>query len=303
MKTKLNLIISTALLLAFPSIASASQLGTSISPAVITINARDSQQSADIFVENKTSQKVSYSILLVPFTSSGGNGEPILQKTIDRDYSNLFKNVVILDGNAPTTIITLAPQQKKTLKLVINLPNDLKKRDYYFSIIFTSNASEKIENSASVSIRQALGVNVLLSLGKNAQTQGEIKEFSTSNFVASEPVNFKLNVANQSQNFTTVTGNINIKNMFGQTIGSFDIEKTNILGNSERTIPAAWNEKLLLGKYTAKVEVSLSPQGPVVTNEATFIAFPYEYLILGLFLLLILYYLRSRMTSRSSSSN
>lgn len=80
--------------------------------------------------------------------------------------------------------------------------------------------------------------------------------------------------------------------MFGQTIGKVDLLPVNILKNSQRIIPdpketsftdpkASWDEKFLLGFYTARVTIGLSEEGPIYNKTVSFLAIPIE-LIAGL---------------------
>lgn len=297
---KLILLLLVTLMLK-PGSAFATPLDVSISPALITIKTDGKDElTPKIYIQNKTAQNISYNISLIPFQPSAlKNGEPVLQDVVEKDYGSLFQNIIILDDNTSVTKVDLAPQQKKTIKLVINIPPSLKDKDYYFSVVFTSSAQDKIENSTTVNISQALGVNVLLSLGDQSQPQGEIKEFSAPSFVDKDPVSFRIDVKNNSNNFITAQGNILVKNMFGQTIGSFSFKPTNVLANSERMIEnTSWNEKILFGFYRAKAEVSLSSSGPILIKETKFFAFPFKYLLLALTLFLFFLYLRLRIIKK-----
>lgn len=301
-----KLIILFFFLLALkPNNAYAVPLDISLSPALITIKTDGKDESTPkIYIQNKTTHNVSYDISLVPFQPSTlKNGEPILQDSIDKDYNDLFQNIIIIDDNSPVTKVDLAPQQKKVIKLALDLPTTLKKRDYYFSVIFTSSAENKIENSTATNINQALGVNILLSYGQQGQIQGEIKEFSASSFVNKGPVSFKIDLKNNSNNFVTASGNILIKNMFGQAVGNFDLKPTNVLANSQRIIEnSVWNEKFLLGLYSAKVEISLSPSGPILTKQINFFAFPLEYIVFLIIIVSFIYYVRLRLKKKQTEN-
>lgn len=276
-----------------PDSAHALPLEISLTPALITIKADGTDViNPKIYIHNKTNHNISYGISLVPFQPSAQkNGEPVLQDSIGKDYSKLFQYITIHDENTNVTKIDLAPQQKKTINLVLDIPPSLKNQDYYFSVVFTSQESDKKDNSTTTSITQASAVNILLSMGTRSEPQGEIKEFSAPNFKDKGPVSFKIDVINNSNNFLEASGNVKIINMFGQIVGNFDLEPTNILANSGRIIDnSIWNEKFLLGFYTAKTEIALSPSGPILNAETKFFAFPIKYSVfIFIFLLFIIY--------------
>lgn len=286
------------LIFIFPAEAFANPLGITASPAVSSIRTQPGRtETATLNLENKTDQTISYVITMVPFKGGGLDGEPILVNP-DSSYQKLFSGIYILENGSPTKNVSLGPRQKKSISLVLDLPGNLEEKDYYFSVIFTSESNDKPEDSTSVSIDQAIGINVLLSVGAISSPSGDIKELITSKFVDKGPINLDLVVKNSSQNFTTARGNVLIVNMFGQDVGSIELEKTNILANSERLISANWKEEFLLGKYKAIAEVALSAEGPVITKEITFYAFPTKSLILVVGALFMTYYLKKRLEKK-----
>ncbi|MEK9178745.1 MAG: hypothetical protein AAB801_03125, partial [Patescibacteria group bacterium] len=164
--------------------------------------------------------------------------------------------------------------------------------DYYFSVQFISKTSINPNESESYAAG-GIATNVLLSVGEKDLPKGRVIDFSAPFFVTKGPVSFKVKVENQSPFFITMEGQILIKNVFGQTIGNLELLPLNVLGSSQRflgnkegldknlDVPIAlWNEKFLLGIYTADLTVTLSEAGPILRDRHTFIAIPLE-IILG----------------------
>lgn len=287
-------------LIIHPTNAFADQLGISISPALITIKTDGKNEvNREINITNKTNHNVSYGITLVPFQASQlKNGEPSLKNKIDQDYNKLFQSTAITDDDITITKVDLAPQEVKTLKLTLN-SSGLTNKDYYFSVIFTSISNDEAEDTTRTSINQAFGINVLLSYGSGNMPNGAITNFSTSKIVGNGPVKFNVDIKNNSNSFMSPSGEIRIKNMFGQTIGKVDLMPINVLAGSERTFQnTLWNEKFLLGFYNAKVQISLSPTGPVLEKELNFVAFPIKYLVQTLIAGIIIAYLLIRLIKR-----
>ncbi len=320
-KIKLNywyLLVVFVVLVIFPTKAGAAGVSLGIFPPILQIQANPPTDiKSKIMIENSGSEPMNLDIGIKPFTaSSKENG----QVTYPADYSSLladpfiFQKMQLLNGNTPINSITLSPGQKKELTLEILLPQNEIKGDYYFSIIFISSASNQINSNIS-GATAGIATNVLLSVGPEGPTRGDIEEFSAPTLVTKGPVPFTVKIKNTSDHFITPKGNIIIKNMFGQTVGKVDLLPVNILSQTVRAIPdslqspssspaaslksyflsltspsAVWPETILFGPYTATLTIALSDQGPLFKRTISFYAFPIESLlgILAVILILII---------------
>lgn len=267
-----------------PSKTFAQQISIGVYPPIIQIQAKPpASVSNPITIENTQDQPLTLDIAYRQFKpSSKANGDI---EFIDGDLPSVFDKMQVLDKNHVINQVTLAPKQKKTLTFHVGLTPDEKPQDYYFSILFISNGSTVVSSSRSLAAA-GIATNILLSVGPTGPTKGGIEEFSTPGFVSKGPVPFKIKVKNESSHYITPNGIVTIKNMFGQTVGKIDLLPVNVLSKSSRYIPdlqgslekptASWNEKFLLGPYTAKVTIGLSDQGPIYGKTTTFFAFPIE---------------------------
>ncbi|EKD86221.1 MAG: hypothetical protein ACD_37C00406G0002, partial [uncultured bacterium] len=264
-----------------------------IYPPIIQIDASPPAiVNTQISIQNESDQTINYGIFLMPFKAANTkNGEPEFDKTLLESYKEFFKGVQVSDKNKVISEIKLAPNQTKELTLRIAVPKGMQAKDYYFSVLFITQESQGLKENSFAGARAGIAANVLLTLGPKSKSSGYIREFSAPHFVTRGPVDFTLNLANTSPHYITIEGNVLIKNIFNQTVGSLDLLPVNLLSNSERFIESEgnkkdvprlyWNEAFLLGIYTADLTVSLSPEGPIVKRSLTFIAIPLE-LILGL---------------------
>ena len=270
----------------FPAKAFAADFSLGVYPPILQIQATvPTIISKDITVVNASNNVQEVTIVLRPFTTSSTNNGQVLylpEGTKMAPDQDIFQKVQILDNGTPVTSLSLAPQQKKTVTLRIGLPKDEPGADYYFSILFVSNnIGSQTGNSSHITA--AIGANVLLSIGPKDQTTGFLQEFSTPWFATQGPIPFTVSITNTSRHFIAPNGQILVRNMFGQLIGKVALQQVNILGNSSRFIPALWNEKLLFGPYRANIVVSLSREGPILTQTIYFFVMPWEY-ILGFFI-------------------
>lgn len=244
---------------------------------------------APITIENLGDNSLNLTIDFRPFTTSDREDGQI--QYISGSEANfpdpiIFQRVKILDGLNQITSLSLAPKQNKELIIMIDLPKEEPAGDYYFSILFLTGANNPTQSNSSQSV-SGIASNILLSIGPKGKVKGEIQEFSSSLFMEEGPVPFTVRVKNTSNHFINPKGNILIKNIFGQTVGRVDLTAANVLANSVRNIPsttdssseetaAFWPEKFILGPYKATLTLALSDQGPILTKDVLFLAFPFK---------------------------
>lgn len=272
--------------------ANAESLSVGIDPPILQINAKaPALINSKITIQNESDQNVTYNIFLMPFKQNSEiNGTVEFDKSLLPVYKNIFSKIQVSEENRTVTEVKLAPKQKKDLNLRIVIPKDEKPRDYYFSVLFISSALGGSETNSFTGSRAGIATNVLLSLGPKTSTTGNITEFSSPKFVTKGPVEFKVKLENTSSHYITITGNITVKNIFGQYVGNINLDSVNVLSNSSRTLGSpfiSWDEKFLLGIYEAEVTIALSEEGPILNKSLTFFAFPIE-LVLGIIVILIL---------------
>lgn len=283
-----------------PRVVNAETISLGVYPPILQINATaPASVQNPITIENTQDQTISLEIGFKEFLPSPSENGEI--EYVDSPLPPIFQKMQIYDGDHVVNQVTLAPKQKKTLNLHIGIQADEKSSDYYFSVLFISKADNLVGSSQSQA-QIGIATNVLLSIGQNGGIEGKISEFSSPFFLSRGPVPFKVKVENESSHYITTQGIILIRNIFGQTIGKVDLLPVNVLANSTRIIPApneadisnpkaSWGEKFLLGIYTAKVTIGLSPEGPIISKTTTFIAFPLELLagfVLSLIIVLII---------------
>lgn len=280
--------------------ADAAALSIGIDPTITTINAiPPTTITSSIKIQNRSDMEISLQMQIKPFKPRGENGELEYQN----EALSILKYIEILDSDLPFEKLTLGPRQEKELTLNIKLPEDTYRSDYYFSIVFVSVNESSITNNTSLN-QVGIATNILLSVGEKELPKGVLEEFSSPLFLNSEPVPFTLRIKNTSIHTIKPTGQIIIKNMFGQSIGKLNLSPVNILSNSIRAIPndeyikelvlkkegvnaykfqkpiLLWKERFLLGLYSVTLNVALSDEGPYFNRTIHFLAFPLQGLII-----------------------
>lgn len=248
-----------------------------------------------------------------------GQIEYLKDNEIPDKYKNIFKQIHVTDNGIALSQFQLGPMQKKNLELQFTIPKNEASSDYYFSVIFLARrnsedsgltsqnneadkstlvGSENNQEQNITRINAGIALNVILTVGNQNQPQAAIEEFSAPSFIKSGPVSFTVRVKNIGPRVFAPKGIIFINNMFGQTVGRVDLQPDKILSGSIRALndiriastsassnfssrKAIWPENLLLGPYTATLNLAVSDKGPIYKQSVVFLALPLQ-LILGI---------------------
>ncbi len=304
-----------------PNTTYAENINLNIEPATLQIQAKTPADiHAPFTLTNEGSNSLEVKILFKRFRDSGDDtgkiiySEPRLTNEKDRDA--FFKTIRILDGENEIQTLSLGPKQKKQLDLQILLEKNSKATDHYFSIIFQTipkadkdlNLVDPVNDTFS-RVQSGLALPVLLSINPKSEPIGFLDSFTAPVAIQSGPVPFTIRVANTGDHFVTAKGIILITNMFGQTVGRIDLPASNILASSSRTLnsdafekdaKAIWQEKFLLGFYTAKLSLAISPEQTLYTRSIHFIALPFIGIGIAIAGLLIIFLILRRIKNKVS---
>jgi hypothetical protein len=320
-----------------PNQAHADGISLKVSPATIRIQAKP---PADIWapftIENQSNQPIHLKIGYKPFNplaSQNGN-ITFLQKgqALSGQDTKIFQKMQVVDDkDISHDSIDLGPKQKARLRLRITLPTNEPTDDYYFSLIFLEIPNKtyqsivksiKNDQTSFSTLQTGIGINVLLAIGDIETPQITIGTFATDLFREEGPVPFSLTVYNDGRHFITPHGTIQIKNMFGQTVGKVNLKASVILAGTGRTFIGSqadtfasnfwgladqnisqqlvWPEHILFGIYTANLFLSAGNNGPIYTKTIHFFAFPVKPILIAILTMAIVIFIVLRVKKKLS---
>ena len=300
----------------------ANSVNIKVTPSQFRIEAKPpADVRAPFTIENQSDTSVSFVIGYKLFRSDRSEDGKVSflqegeQLPTQQDHHIFDKMQIVDQDNYSHNTIELGPKQKERLQLRIRLPKDEPNGDYYFTLLFISQADQQDQNTSkdnkkditsSSTIQSGAGINVLLAVGDKTAPQGIIETFSTPWLRQAGPVPFALTIQNNGMHYIAPKGQIVIKNMFGQAVGKVTIPQTVILSGMSRKIVGspdtkstsdlqkaavqgqiAWPETFLLGLYTATLTMNMSENGPFYSRTIHFVAFPTGFL-LGLAVVILL---------------
>lgn len=299
---KIGALVVLIILVVFPQKADASAFSLGVYPPIIKIRATAPVSlKTPIIIKNQTDQTETFNISFKPFTQSDNeNGQVRYLKSGELNLKDplIFQKIKVFDKDQEISSIELGPKQQKELSLRIDITQDETLSDYYFSLLFTSSPATDAAQKNKSQIITAVATNVLLTVGQITKPQVKINEFNSSFFKDKGPIEFSVKTSNQGEQFISTSGYILIKNLFGQTVGRVDLEKTNILANTSRSITAAWPETFLLGPYTATLILTFYEHSPALTQTTRFIGAPVQILLISLIVISSLLIVKAKLKSR-----
>ena len=248
-------------------------------------------------------------VSLVSFKPKDEKGNISLNRTLKQPWLSWF-SLQNADFDLPTSFL-LPKGQTQELVLKIRAPETAEEKDYYASLIFQIQPSEKFISSNVSKTSGILTTNILLTISKDGKPpkNGQIIEFSTKKlsffnhklaiFDSFDTVPFKLRVANTGRALFIPIGSIKIKKNKKQ-MEFLEILPQNILAFSQRklflkgqgnvpTKEISWQPRgLKIGKFQAQVNLLINTNKKL-TSQIVFFLFPWK-AILGLTIALFLLY-------------
>jgi hypothetical protein len=256
--------------------------------------------------------KITLTPKIVVFTPSGEKGNvQFLDNNKETETTKnwfSFENTPIEFGKP----FTLSPNEAKSLLLKISIPANAQEKDYYFTLMFSSEPEPQARGSGIYQVG-VIGTHLLITISKDGKPlkQGEVEAFALSNFQFSifnfqlldsftQP-QYRIRIKNTGKTYWKPFGKITTSGLLGQKWEQ-ELIPDNILGNSIREIQASTpsaNQKFLLGPYQAKVEFTPDQEETIISQTISYFAFPFKGLlgiIIGLTIIRIIasFYTKSR---------
>ena len=191
--------------------------------------------------------------------------------------------------------ITLKPNESAALNFTINVPKDAEAGGRYAGILFGTSPPQASGNQIAISNK--VGSLILVRINGDAKEEANLKEFTTpKNFYEYPPVDFVVRVENTGNVHVIPKGTIEVKNWFGATVATADVNSKNgsVLPGSIRKYDKAtdsltWQPKgLSIGKYTANLRLAYGgATGKQIVGSLSFWVIPWKLLLILLLALII----------------
>lgn len=261
-----------------------------IAPPVMNLTANPGQTiTAQISLRDISSGKLIVTGEINDFVANGEDGTPkiILDNTISEPYS--LKNWI-----SPLPELTLSPKQIKNLPVTITVPSNAAPGGYYGIVRFTGVAPEL--QGTGVSLSASLGALILLKVNGDVKENLAVEEFSINKndgkpntLFETTPLKFVVRLKNEGNIHEQPVGQIIITDMFNKKVAALNVNlaTNNILPQSIREFnqpldSSTIGNKILFGRYTAKLNITYGANKQMLTKTITFWVIPYTMIAVGI---------------------
>lgn len=185
------------------------------------------------------------------------------------------------------------------IPVTIALPRDAEPGGRYGSLLtsIVSDPNERPDTTgaqAGTAIISRIGTLFFVTTPGDIVRESRLLDFSTLNqqkFFGSGPVTFLIESENSGSVHVTPSGVLTVTNILGEEVGSVEIPRWFILPQATRTREVEWNRELLVGRYTATVQVSRGYDDIVDVQSFSFWVIPWKLLLVmfgGLFIFFLI---------------
>jgi len=179
----------------------------------------------------------------------------------------------------------------------ITAPLDAEPGGHYGVLFFKAT---KLGEGEQLNVGTQVAVLVLITIPGSHLQKGKILNFSTKEkFYSQSPVNYLMRFENTGTVHFEPKGRILIKNIFGSKVTEIPVEGNIVLPSGIREIPITWKyEGILLGRYTATVDI-IGPEGDNIgTGTTVFYAAPLWYMGEFFGSIIVIYFILSYLRRR-----
>jgi hypothetical protein len=223
------------------------------------------------------------------FVGSDKIDQPVVLLGGDKSPYSFKDNI-----KADTSSFSMNGGQKATIPVTITVPKDAQPGGYYSAVI-VSNTPNNPEQISGTKVISRVGVLFFVRVNGPVNASGTISDFrvdaSKSNrllgLIQSGPINFEILFKNTGSVYVIPSGNVIIKNIFGQQVANVPVEAYFSLPNSLRYREVTWPQHFLFGLYSATLTLNKGYDNAVETRSLHFLAIPWLYIgiVIGVALL------------------
>ena len=236
-------------------------------------------------IRNRGTASINVKVRVEDFTAAGQEGQISL---VDNGAQSLTAWTVLSLDN-----FKLAAGEAKEVVASVTLPGGVA-GGKYGAFVFSVIGDEASANSAVLS--QELASLFLIKITGAVKENIEITQFSAPSFVEFGPVPFSLKFTNSGNVHLKPFGLVNVRDIFGNTVKDIVVRgETNVFPGASRVIKVFLDDKFLFGPYTAQAVINYGMMNQSLTMTTRFFVFPVRFVLIGFFVIFILYRGRKRL--------
>lgn len=278
--------------------------GLSISPTLFELNLKPTQSNKiDINLKNITVDDVNAQAFVNDFTADNLTGSPKI--ITDPNYISPHSIKRFVNGLQD---VPLAKGQQKTVSVTINVPDGTAPGAYYGVIRYKAiPAGANAPAPGQVALSASVGTIVLVTVPGKVKEQIQVRNIHIYSGPHGEhegiiffkkPSQAGVEIVNLGNGFSQPFGTVEIKNMYGKIVHTYQLNSTepkgNILPSSTRIFKDPLKNINQIGRYTITANVTYGTGSQVLTYKNTFWYIPLWLSIIILVVLIVLILIATR---------
>lgn len=184
---------------------------------------------------------------------------------------------------------TVKQHQRFDANYYIQVPNDAAAGGHYAALIYQPVTSPN-QASTGTHIQSQIATLVLITVKGTVKEFAQVTKFHAPSFLEYGPVHITTQIRNLGDLHITPKATIAIKDVFGRTVMTSDLDQKNIFpGNNARTYENTLGNTLMIGKFTASLLGSYGSSGSLpLFATITFWVFPWRIGVMSILILLVI---------------
>jgi len=257
-----------------------------ISPPTLQFTLKPGEKTEKILkITNHTTNTLEFVTTTVDFVVNDKAGTPELLPVgtlKDNRFAASSWSTVLPDT------ITVEPGKTATTTLYLQVPGDARPGGRYFAVTFRPLNAGVLDQSGAM-VNPVTGSLVYLTVAGQMKEKAEVTQFKVPSFSEYGPIKFMTEIKNTGDVHINPKATIEVKNLFGKTVFTSALANLNIFPGTSRVYENSWEEKILFGKYNAKLSGYYGTNGNLpLTAIATFWVIPYKLIAIAVLTIAII---------------
>lgn len=255
-----------------PGISADASTGLTIQPIKVSHTLQPGESvSGIIHLKNESGNEVKVEVTKEDFEPSAGSDNKI------NFVGRADGNTTALDwiDLAIPDDFTFEKGGSRTIPYTITAPLGAEPGGHFAVAFFKAT---EIGDTGTLKVGTRLGMLIFITIPGNRLQKGELLDFSGPAFVESSPVTFAIRFQNTGTVHFEPKGTITIRNIFGRTVGEVPVSGQAVLPTAIKEWTVPWGTAgLLLGRYTADIEIIDGEENVLTAKSISFYAAPLWY--------------------------
>ncbi len=265
-----------------------------VGPGKIELNIKPGEQKTTLIkVSNRLGETKNFHLEIEDFTGSNDPKQPVVLLGGQRGPYSLKDYISFGEQD-----FELRSGERATIPVTVSVPADAEPGGLYGTVLVSvvSNPTTKEVGGGGAAIVSRIGTLFFVTIPGDVKKEGQVTDFGTTGkkrFFGKGPVTFEILYKNDSSVHLNPYGDISIKNMYGEEVGSLVVDPWFALPQSLRQREVTWNREFLFGKYTATAQINRGYGDIIDTKEFTFYVLPWKIaMMVVLGLAVIIFFIR-----------